>query len=115
MNTDEPVLRLPPTPAEWAAMKSENTKLLLQIDELKAALYAECRGLACESEGCYVGYRNCSGCEARAKKAYGPDWGKEVKRVEQSPNVGPLGAMCPKCAALLSSPSVRRCVNGHDF
>lgn len=48
----------------------------LQIDELKKALYAECRGLACDSEGCYVGYRSCSGCEARAKKAYGEGWGK---------------------------------------
>lgn len=54
---------------------AEVKKLLLQIDELKKALYAECRGISCGSETCDPGYRHCTGCDARARKAYGPGWG----------------------------------------
>lgn len=50
--------------------------LELQIDELKKALYAECTGQACNPDDCYQGYRQCTGCEIRAKKAYGEGWGK---------------------------------------
>lgn len=32
---DEPVLRLPPTPAEWEAMKAENAKLRVEISQLR--------------------------------------------------------------------------------
>lgn len=64
---------------------AEKSTLLLQIHELKAALFAECRGIACAREGCFVGYRSCSGCEERAKKAHGPGWGDfVVKRKDES-------------------------------
>lgn len=59
---------------------------------LKKALYEECRGIACESEGCYVGYRSCSGCEARAKAAYGPGWGESQEQ-------GKRDVPVPNCAA----------------
>lgn len=35
---DEPEPKLPPTPAEWEALKAENTKLNLQNDELSETL-----------------------------------------------------------------------------
>lgn len=57
-----------------ADMQKELDSLKLQIDALRTALFAECRGIACDREGCYVGYRSCSGCEARAKAAFGPGW-----------------------------------------
>lgn len=59
------------------ALTKELKEKNLQIDELKKALYAECVGQACAADGeCYQGYRQCTGCEIRAKKAYGEGWGK---------------------------------------
>lgn len=52
----------------------------LQVGELKKALYAECRGEACNPDECHGGYRQCTGCEVRAKKAYGPGWGGVVEK-----------------------------------
>lgn len=51
-------------------------QLELQIQALQNALYAECKGVACTSDACYGGYRQCTGCEARAKIAFGPGWGE---------------------------------------
>lgn len=57
--------------------KHDMDALKLQNDALKKALYAECTGQACAADGeCYQGYRQCTGCEIRAKKAYGEGWGK---------------------------------------
>lgn len=47
----------------------------LQIAALRKALYAECMGSDCDTGNCCGGYRKCSGCERRAKEAYGPGWG----------------------------------------
>lgn len=41
------------------------------LREVREALFAEAKGVAC-SEGCAgPGYRKCSGCDARVKKALG--------------------------------------------
>lgn len=49
---------------------AEINGLNLQIRELRSALVAECRGESCDTEECAGGgYRNCSGCEQRAKEA----------------------------------------------
>ena len=48
--------------------------LELQVDELRRALYAECRSLACGPECVGGGYRKCTGCDSRAKMAYGMPW-----------------------------------------
>lgn len=59
----------------------------LRVEELKKALYAECRGEACNAEECYGGYRRCSGCEARAKKAFGPGWGDVIEKSKDDAKV----------------------------
>jgi hypothetical protein len=80
----------------WAEFKADLHTLLaderkpieLQIDELKKALYAECVGQACHDDGeCYQGYRQCTGCEIRAKKAYGPGWGGVIEKREDESRI----------------------------
>lgn len=58
--------------AETADMEREAKEAaLLRIEALKKALIAECKGEACNPEDCHGGYRKCTGCETRAKKALG--------------------------------------------
>lgn len=63
----------------------EKQDATLQVDALKKALVAECRHEACDWAECYGGYQKCSGCEARAKAAYGPGWGDAEKKKEEAP------------------------------
>jgi hypothetical protein len=65
---------------EWDRLRLEHEDALLQIRRLKQALYDECTGQSCGAVDCEGGYRNCVGCDRRAKMAYGPDWGKSEKR-----------------------------------
>lgn len=67
-----------------------------EVDHLREVLVAECRGGRCDSEGCgdtYIpGYRNCSGCERRAKDAIhiNPGDGSCMRHEckEHAPNAG---------------------------
>lgn len=59
---------------------AEVDRLHLQVAALQKALYAECYGSACDVGNCYGGYRECSGCERRAKEAYGPGWGDVTEK-----------------------------------
>jgi hypothetical protein len=65
-----------------------------RIGALKNALYAECRGIACSSEECHGGYRRCTGCEVRAKAAFGPGWQEFVVNRSEG---------CQKCGAPVGS------------
>jgi hypothetical protein len=61
------------------------TAARLQIDALKKALYEECRGIGCTpgtDECAGGGYRGCTGCEKRAKAAFGPGWGPVLDKKE---------------------------------
>jgi hypothetical protein len=79
--------------AELPNVAEELRVALLQIGELKKALYDECVGSACAPAGeCYGGYRKCSGCEERAKIAYGPGWGGIVEKPKCEPVY-----VCNKC------------------
>lgn len=66
------------SPGEFIAEHTGKCVLCFEarIEVLKKALYQECRGISCGKETCYVGYRSCTSCEERAKKAYGPGWGE---------------------------------------
>lgn len=71
----------------------------IRIEDLKKALYEECRGISCGKETCYVGYRSCTGCEERAKAAHGPGWGQEkpVCTHGDFQTGGPDDQPCAKC------------------
>ena len=66
--------------------------LELQVDELRRALYAECRSLACGPECVGGGYRKCTGCDSRAKMAYGMPWEEVAEKPQHE---------APKCCCHL--------------
>jgi hypothetical protein len=72
---------------ECLRLHAELQKAQGEIEALKKALWAECKGEACSPEECYGGYRQCSGCEKRAKAVLGDFVERQYPKKEE-PKMG---------------------------
>lgn len=63
---------------EYDMLQSELEKAELQVNETRQALFDEVKGVACGTECAGPGYRECGGCDARAKKALGLRPGQSI-------------------------------------